>query len=202
VTTTRTKLALLAGALLALALGACRGQPSEKPPLYVFPDMKWQKKIQGQEAFGFWPDGRGNRLPVPGTVARGQLQEDPAFYQGKVGEAPVTVDEKLIAHGEERYDIYCAPCHDRSGTGKGMVARRGFPAPTDLTNDRVRGLSDGEIFGVISHGVRNMPGYAYQIPVEDRWAIVVWVRVLGRAGHATVDDVPGDQRGTIREATP
>jgi mono/diheme cytochrome c family protein len=194
---------------LALALlGACRGQPSEKPPIYVFPDMDWQQKIQGQEASAFWADGRGNRPPVPGTVARGELRADDALYQGQVdgafvNKAPIEVTEATIERGHQRYNIYCAPCHDRTGAGKGMViqrARGSLPAPPELFGDRVRGLSDGEIFNVITHGVRNMPGYAYQIPVEDRWAIVTWVRVLGRSQHGSIDDVPADQRGQIEAA--
>jgi mono/diheme cytochrome c family protein len=200
-------------ALLALALGACRGQPSDKPPLYVFPDMDWQPKIQGQEAArpgmeNYFPDGMGNRKPVAGTVARGQLHDDDAFYEGKVdgaflAKAPIEVTEATLVRGEERYNIYCAPCHDRTGGGKGMVIVRGrgaFPPPPEFFGDRVRGLSDGEIFGVITHGVRNMPSYAYQVPVADRWAIITWVRVLGRAGHGTVDDVPADARNGIEAA--
>jgi mono/diheme cytochrome c family protein len=194
-------------ASLASPLAGCRGQKSEKPPLYVFPEMDWQSKIQGQEEFAFWTDGRGNRPPVPGTVARGQLHDDDAFHLGKVGElfvrkAPIAVDEAVLARGEERFAIYCTPCHDQTGMGRGIVVRRGFPQAADLTGERVRGLADGEIFQVISKGVRTMPGHAYQIPPQDRWAIVAWVRVLGRAGHATIDDVPSDLRGAIREATP
>jgi len=192
----------------ALTLGACRGAPSEEPPLYVFPDMDWQPKVQGQEEFKFFSDGRGNRLPVAGTVARGQLHEDEAFYEGKkdgayLAKAPIEVSEATLAHGEERYNIYCAPCHDRTGGGKGMVIQRGrgaFPPPPELFGDRVRGLSDGEIFNVITHGVRNMPSYAYQVPVADRWAIITWVRVLGRAGHGTLEDVPADRRSGIEAA--
>ncbi len=202
--------AAFAAALLLLAVGACRGQPSDEPPLYVFPDMDWQPKIQGQEAFPFagWADGRGNRPPVDGTVARGQLHDDDAFYEGKIGgayvaKAPIEVTDATLARGEERFNIYCSPCHDRVGGGKGMIiqrSRNAFPAPPEFYGDRVRGLSDGEIFNVISHGVRNMPSYAYQIPVQDRWAIITWVRVLGRAGHGTLDDVPADARGRIEAA--
>ena len=120
-----------------------------------------------------------------------------------VAKAPIAVTEQTLARGEDRYNIYCAPCHDRTGGGRGMIitrSRNAFPAPPEFYAERVRGLSDGEIFDVITHGVRNMPGYAYQIPVEDRWAIITWVRVLGRAGHGTLDDVPADARGRIEAA--
>ena len=207
----RTTFTALALALVSLGmLGACRGAPSDDPPLYVFPDMDWQPKIQGQEASDFtgFGDGRGNRLPVPGTVARGQLHEDEGLYEGKkdgafLNKAPIEVTEKTLARGEERFNIYCAPCHDRTGSGNGMVIQRSanaFPKPPEFFGDRVRGLSDGEIFDTITHGIRNMPGYAYQIPAQDRWAIITWVRVLGRAGHGTLDDVPADARGHIEAA--
>jgi mono/diheme cytochrome c family protein len=197
-----------AALLAVLLLGACRGATSEDPPIYVFPDMDWQEKIQGQEEFGFWPDGRGNRKPVDGTVARGHLNEDDAYFQGKVGEqfvakAPIEVTDKTIDRGEERYNIYCAPCHDRTGGGKGLIIQRAagaIPPPPELYGERVRGLSDGEIFGTITHGIRNMPSYAYQIPVEDRWAIVTWVRVLQRSQFGNVSDVPADKQGTIEAA--
>jgi mono/diheme cytochrome c family protein len=208
----RTTFTALALALLSLGgLGACRGAPSDETPLYVFPDMDWQPKVQGQEEFHFsgFGDGRGNRQPVPGTVARGQLHEDEGLYEGKkdgafLNKAPIEVTEKTIARGEDRFNIYCAPCHDRTGSGQGMVLKRagvgGFSKPPEFFSDRVRGLSDGQIFDTITHGVRTMPSYAYQIPAQDRWAIITWVRVLGRAGHGTLDDVPADLRGRIEAA--
>lgn len=208
----RTTFTALALALLSLGmLGACRGAPSDSPPLYVFPDMDWQPKIQGQEASEFkgFTDGRGNRLPVPGTVARGHLDEDEGLYLGKkdgafLAKVPIEVTDKTLARGEERFNIYCAPCHDRTGSGHGMIIQRAgvgaFTQPPEFFGDRVRGLSDGQIFDTITHGVRTMPSYAYQIPAQDRWAIITWVRVLGRAGHGTLDDVPADRRGNIEAA--
>jgi mono/diheme cytochrome c family protein len=208
----RTTFTTFALALLGvLGLGACRGASSDEPPLYVFPDMDWQPKIQGQEAFPFgeWRDGRGNRQPVAGTVARGHLDEDEGLYEGKkdgafLAKAPIEVTDKTLARGEERFNIYCAPCHDRTGSGHGMVIQRAglgaFSTPPEFFGDRVRGLSDGQIFDTITHGVRTMPSYAYQIPAQDRWAIITWVRVLGRAGHGTLDDVPADARGHIEAA--
>ena len=109
----------------------------------------------------------------------------------------MTVDQALLSRGQERFNIYCAPCHDRTGSGKGVVIQRGFPVPVDLNSDRVRTMSDGEIFNVITKGVRNMPGYASQVPTDDRWSIVGWVRVLNRSQYATMDDVPAELRGNV-----
>jgi mono/diheme cytochrome c family protein len=136
-------------------------------------------------------------------VAQGHLDDDDAMYRGKdekgeyVLRAPVEVDDKVIRRGQDRFNIYCAPCHDQSGTGRGMVVQRGYPPPVDLSSDRVRAMPDGQVFDTITHGVRNMPSYRKQIPVPDRWAIVTWVKVLGRSQHAAIDDVPADKRGAI-----
>jgi mono/diheme cytochrome c family protein len=193
----------LALALTAAAIVAgCRGETSADPPIHFIGDMDWQPKYQANQASPLFEDGRAMRPLVEGTVAQGELREDDAMYRGKTGDAyvatvPVPVDEALLARGQDRFNIYCTPCHDKSGSGHGMAVKRGYPIPLDLASDRVRGLPDGQIFDVITNGVRNMPSYRKQIPVADRWAIVTWVRVLGRSQHATIDDVPGEQRGKI-----
>jgi mono/diheme cytochrome c family protein len=199
-------------ALIALTLVAagCRGEPSDEPPIHLIGDMDWQPKFQAQEATPFFPDGRAMRPLVEGTVARGQLRDDDAYWRGRIDEktfvakAPIDVDEKTIARGQERFGIYCTPCHDKAGSGHGIAVQRGFPPPIDLTGDRVRGMADGEIFDVITNGVRNMPSYRKQIPVQDRWSIVTWVRVLGHSQHASVRDVPPEMQGRIEPegATP
>jgi mono/diheme cytochrome c family protein len=139
------------------------------------------------------------RAPVEGTVAQGQLFEDEAFNTGRTEKgflikAPLEVTEATLKRGQERFNIYCAPCHDRTGAGRGIVVQRGYPPPVDLTGDRVKTFADGEIFNVITHGVRNMPSYAAQVPQEDRWKIVTWVRVLQRSQKGALQDVPADQR--------
>ncbi|WP_437673702.1 c-type cytochrome [Sorangium sp. So ce131] len=187
---------------LLVALAGCRGQASSDPPIHLFGDMDWQPKFQPEEGTSLFPDGRAMRPLVQGTVAQGSLDESEAFRTGKDGEAfvamaPITVDEAVIRRGRDRFNIYCTPCHDHSGSGQGMVVKRGYPPPIDLASDRARGLPDGEIFNVITNGVRNMPSYRKQIPVRDRWAIVTWVRVLQRSQHARIDDVPEGQRGNI-----
>lgn len=195
-------LALRALPLLLLALAACRGQPSEKPPIHPIPDMRNQPKYRPLAQSAFFADGRAARPPVEGTVAQGRLKADEAFYTGRTErgfllKAPVEVSEAVLKRGEERFNIYCAACHDRSGGGRGLAVQRGFPPPVDLNSERVRGLADGEIFHVVSRGVRNMPSYAAQIPEADRWSIVVWTRVLQRSQHASPGDVPEGQREQI-----
>jgi mono/diheme cytochrome c family protein len=189
--------------LFALALAGCRGGKSEEPPVHVLGDMDWQPKYQWGEASPLFEDGRAMRPLVDGTVPVGYLNEDDAYYRGKdakgefIKRAPLEVDEKIVRRGQERFNIYCAPCHDMSGGGRGMVVQRGFPPPVDLSSERVLTMPDGQVFDTISHGVRNMPAYRKQIPVADRWAIVTWVRVLGKSQHALIDDVPAEKRSTI-----
>lgn len=188
--------------LLVLLAAGCRGQASSDPPVHLFGDMDWQPKFQAEEENPFFEDRRAMRPLVPGTVPVGSLDESESFRTGKDGEtflavAPVKVDEAVLRRGQDRFNIYCAPCHDQSGSGQGMVVKRGYPPPIDLSSERARGLPDGEIFDVITNGVRNMPSYRKQIPPQDRWAIVTWVRVLQRSQHGSLDDVPADQRGNI-----
>lgn len=191
----------------ALALAACRGQASEEPPVHVFGDMDWQPRFDPQEETPFFGDKRTSRPTLDGTVAIGHLDEDDAYHRGKnadgtfVAIAPIQLDEKKLRHGEERFNIYCTPCHDQSGNGRGTVVKRGFPPPVNLSSDHVREMPDGEIFNVITNGVRNMPPYRKQIQaVEDRWHIVAWVRALQRSQHGAVEDVPPAKRGGIKPA--
>lgn len=190
-------------AFISLALlASCRGQVSEDPPIHLIGDMDWQPKLKAEAPSKVFEDGRAMRPLEEGTVAVGQLREDDALYRGKEGDAyvaraPITVDETTIRRGEERFNVYCTPCHDRTGGGRGMAVRRGFPPPVDLASDRVRTMADGEIFNVITNGVRNMPSYRKQIPIEDRWAIVTWVRVLGHSQHGSIADVPPEKRDHI-----
>lgn len=170
-----------------LLLLACRGEPSPEPPLHGWTDMDTQPRYEPQGESAFFADGMAMRPPVEGTLARGQLGDEPR----------PAVDAATARRGQQRFDIYCAPCHDRSGSGKGIVVQRGFPPPVDLASERVRGLSDRELVDVITHGVRNMPAYAAQIPAADRWAIALWVRVLQRSQRATVGDVPLAMQGRI-----
>ena len=169
--------------------------------------MDHQPKYQPQATSAFFADGRASRPPVPGAVALGQLKEDDAFYRGVVGghyvgENPLPLDREALRRGQERFNIYCSPCHDRAGTGRGIVAMRSAWIATDLTGEPVQEMPDGELFSVISGGRRSMPGYRYQLRERDRWAVVGYVRALQRAARGTVEDVPPELRGSIRPPQP
>jgi Cytochrome C oxidase, cbb3-type, subunit III len=144
----------------------------------------------------FYSDQRSARLPVEGTVARGQLHEDTYFYTGKVGnnpgeQMPFPVTMQVLERGRERYNIFCAPCHSRVGDGNGFVPSRGFARkPPSFHIVRLQKAPAGYIFDVITNGFGIMPDYASQIPAQDRWDIVAYVRALQLSQNATVADVP------------
>jgi mono/diheme cytochrome c family protein len=198
----RTAAFALLGA--ALLLTGCAGETSRNPPHEVFWDMRRQDKGKPQSESKFFADGKSSRMPVPGTIARGQLHEDDAYYLGivdkmYVGKNPEKIDSELLKLGQMRFNTYCSPCHDRTGHGKGTVPARAIGwVPMDLHDPRVAGMNDGEIFDVISHGRRSMPAYRFQIATHDRWAIISYVRALQRSTNGTVDDVPQEIRAELR----
>jgi mono/diheme cytochrome c family protein len=184
------------GALCALAAAAagCRQ------------DMHDQAKIEPLEASPWSADGRGSRKPVEGTVARGQLNADRVLHQGRaptpseddlVDYMPFPATHEVLARGRERYDIFCSPCHARTGEGDGMVVRRGFRSPPSLHSERVRTARLGHLYDVITRGFGAMPAYAAQIPTRDRWAIVAYVRALQLSQHATIEDLPPEERDRL-----
>ncbi len=192
--------ALLAIALTGVLLfSGCRGQISRQPPMWIMHGMEFQPRYNAYEGNTFFEDGRNMRTPPEGTVARGLLKEDDAFYRGgdtlnpvRVNPMPVTLE--LLERGQARYDIYCTPCHAATGIGNGIVIKRGFIPPPSLHDARIVGLADGQIFQVISRGLRNMPGYATQIPESDRWAITAYVRALQLSQRASTSDVPEGEK--------
>jgi hypothetical protein len=173
---------------LALATAGCRGWTSSEPPVHLNRNMLHQPKYRAQAESAFFYDGATMRAPVPGTVARGELREDRAFYEGKdengkdVVHSPVETTPEVLARGAERFRIYCAPCHDQRGEGRGILAAQGLPT-TSLHIDRLRAADDGYIFGVITDGRGLMPSYRWPIPPADRWAIIAHVRELQRQGQ-------------------
>lgn len=216
------KSSLLTGAVaLAALVAGCRGAPTEDAPIHLAPDMDWQQHRRPQQAAPevdgkpIFADKRAARPIVRGTVAQGRLHGDDAFWRGlgedgkPIGRMPVDAVlashgkknlSELLARGQERFGIYCTPCHDASGGGQGIVIQRsqgGFPPPTPLSSSTVTDMPDGQIFDVITHGVRNMPSYGAQIPEADRWAIVLWVRVLGQSQGANIEDVPASERAKV-----
>lgn len=165
-------------------------------------DMHDAPRYDPLEATTFFTDGQASRTPVANTVARGQLREDDHLYQGKIdGQLtdvfPMPVTAEVMARGRERYDVFCAPCHGRTGAGNGMVVQRGFRAPPSYHDDRLRNAPAGYYFDVMTHGFGAMQDYAAQIPVADRWAIAAYIRALQLSQKATVNDVPADRRAEL-----
>ncbi len=204
--TARQMLLVAAAACLAIAvsLGCTRGRPSENTPIHLNSNMDRQQKYLPQSESRFFEDGMTMRKPVAGTIARGELHADDAYWRGRdaidsvIAKIPVAVTMQLIERGQQRYNIYCAPCHSRIGDGRGIVVQRGMLPPPSFHEERLRKVGDGHIFDVITNGIRNMPSYKAQIPVEDRWAVVAYFRALQRSQNASLEDVPVEMRGSIK----
>jgi hypothetical protein len=202
------------------AVAGFRGQKSEKPPIEIFPDMDHQPKVKAQVPSEFFTDGRGNRQPVPGTVPLGYeapvSKENPFPDEGKYrmvryssgtdylntgrfGDQwgtgiPMPVTAELMQRGQDRYTIFCGVCHGASGGGNGVAGQYGLVAIASFHQDRLRDMADGEIYNTITMGKNTMLGYGSKIPVDDRWAIVAYVRALQAAQTATINDVPPEER--------
>jgi len=170
-------------------------------------DMANQPKYKPQSGSPFFDDGRADRPRVEHTVARGEITPDDSFHTGKAGgaylrEPPVPVTQELLLRGRERYDVYCAVCHDRVGRGDGMIVRRGLRRPPSFHTDRLRGESAGHFFDAITQGFGVMPSYAGPIAAGDRWAIVAYIRALQRSQAARLEDVPPAERARLVGAAP
>jgi mono/diheme cytochrome c family protein len=165
--------------------------------------MHDQPRFDPMQDSAFFTDARSARPLVEGTVARGHLRDDELLYTGRVnGETatvfPFAVDAKVMARGRERYDVFCAPCHGRTGQGDGMVVLRGYRRPPSMHQDRLRNAPAGHFFDVITNGFGAMPDYAAQVKAEDRWAIAAYLRALQLSGYATLNDVPPAERDKIQ----
>ncbi|MCU1383085.1 MAG: quinol:cytochrome c oxidoreductase monoheme cytochrome subunit [Acidobacteria bacterium] len=176
---------------LALFLTGCRQ------------DMHDQPKYVPLRQSSFFNDARSARPVVEGTVARGQLHDDELMFTGKVkGEDatvfPMRVDAAVMARGQERFNIYCSPCHGRTGQGDGMIVLRGYRRPPSMHQDRLRNAPVGHFFDVMTNGFGAMPDYAAQIRAGDRWAIAAYIRALQLSEHATLADVPAADRSRIQ----
>lgn len=195
-------LALLVVIVAALAIAGFRGQKSGRSPLQIFPDMKAQPKYKTQAETPFFADGRADRAPVAGTIPVEVDPRDAYLLTGKMRDRwgdgfPVAVDSALLERGRQRYTITCAPCHGATGSGNGIVteyALKGIVA--NFNTDRLRKMSDGQIFFTIGNGKGQMLGYP-QIAVEDRWAIVAWVRTLQLSQGAAPADLPEAERAKL-----
>jgi mono/diheme cytochrome c family protein len=206
-----------AATLPFVTVAVLRALPSNKPRVHLIQNMDNQPRFKAQQVNTLFADRRASRPPVDGTVAIGELREveNEALWTGQQGghwidgfPEGITVDEAFIQRGMERYNIHCALCHGYTGKGNGSVNRRaeelalaGEPSswvpPSNYHTDEIRGRANGHLYNTITNGVRNMAGYGKQIDVQDRWAIVAYVRALQHSQRATLEDVPPSERDRI-----
>lgn len=216
--------------LVILAMAGFRGQKSGRPPIEIFPDMDRQPKVKAQTTSSFYADGRAARPPVAGTVpmgyamplhkpvdgseGKGDSPYDRILFSegtdylatGKMGEnwgtgLPFYASPGVMARGQQRFGIYCAVCHGATGAGNGVAQKFGLSTVQSLTQERIRVMSDGEIFDTITHGKNTMMGYGDRIQVLDRWAIIAYLRALQKSqGGATLADVPPEERAKLEAA--
>lgn len=217
--------------VITVAFLGFRGQKSSATPIEIFPDMVRQMKVRAQAPLAFFADGRGMRPPVTGTVpigyefpkaeAKANTPQNPAHVPpqlafsagtdyvntGKMGAnwgtgIPIPVDEKLMARGKERFTINCTACHGPLGDGNGMVKQLGLATVQSLQQERIRTMSDGEIFNTITHGKNTMMAYGPNVTVNDRWAIIAYLRALQRSQNASANDVPPEHRADLDKPAP
>lgn len=197
-----------------VAIAGKRGSVSRRPPIEVFPDMDRQLKLRPQQPNGFFANGLSSQLAVPGTVARGKpIQtlagavlpfEDAPVNTGRITGTtnfvetnPLPVTAALLRRGQDRFTIYCSPCHGAQGDGNGVTKKLGMVTVANLHDKRIVEMPDGEIFNTITHGKVTMQSYAGQVPVEDRWAVIAYVRALQLSRLGTVDDLPAERRDKL-----
>ena len=180
-------------AALAVTVGACRQDMHDAP------------RYEPLEASPFFTNGGASRVLVANTVPRGFLRENELLYTGKIGgeladQFPMPVTAEVMARGQERFNVFCSPCHGRTGMGDGMIVQRGFRAPPAYGEPRLREAPVGYFFDVMTNGFGAMQNYASQVPVADRWAIAAFIRALQRSQGTTIDDVPADRRAELDAA--
>ncbi len=181
-------------ALSAVVVAACRL------------DMHVQPRYNPLQPSTFFPDGRSERPVVPGTVARGHARTDELLYTGRVNAVladtfPFPITRQDLERGRERYNIYCSPCHDYTGSGRGMIVQRGFKQPPSYHIERLRQSPVGHFFEVITNGYGSMYSYASRVSPEDRWRIAAYIRALQLSQHATLNDVPEAERQRLAAST-
>jgi len=183
--------------LLSVVLISCRGQTTENPPIRHHFNMNFQERFNAQQENPFFENGMAMRMPIEGTVARGNLRHNLALFEGVdedgsfINEIPVDVTRDFLYRGKERYDIFCQMCHGGTGDGRGIIMTGDYgyvPAPTFHRSDSYN-MPDGELYSAIANGIRTMPSYATQIGVEDRWAIVAYIRALQRSQSIPEEDM-------------
>ncbi len=170
-------------------------------------DMRDQPRYETLESSNFFNNGQSARPAVAGTIARGELNEDDALYRGKKGgqfvtQIPIQIDRPFLERGRERFNIYCTPCHDRTGSGAGMIVQRGFQRPPTYHDERLRKAPAGHFYDVITRGFGAMPRYAPQLTPRDRWAVVAYIRALQLSQNASLSDVPDAVRASLGKEQP
>jgi mono/diheme cytochrome c family protein len=201
--------------VLLVSVMGFRGSISTRPPIEVFPDMDHQAKYKPQATSKFFADGRADR-PIPaGAVPFGRDSglADPAFlraddfrYGGKAADGSfargfpkdLEITRAFVERGQNRFQIYCSPCHGQLGDGNGITKSYGMLTTPSYHDDRIRNMPEGEIFNTITNGKNTMMPYADKLSPDDRWAVVAYVRALQRAAHGTINDVPTEQRGGLK----
>lgn len=193
------------------------GGTTRKTPLYIFPDMKTQLKLRPQTPNAFFANGLSSQLPVAGTIAQRQpimvgnhpvyAYEDSPVLTGKMTGStnyvevnPLPITGELLKRGQQRFTIYCSPCHGAQADGNGITKKVGAMAVVaNLHDKRIVEMTDGEIFNVITHGRNLMGAYGPNVPTEDRWAIIAYLRALQLSQLGTIDDVPQELRGSLKK---
>ena len=184
------RLRVLGAVAVSLALAGCRQDMHDAP------------RYEPLEANNFFANGSASRVLVANTVPRGLLREDTHLNEGRIdGQLattfPMAVTPAVMQRGQERFNVFCSPCHGRTGSGNGMVVQRGFRAPPSYHEDRLRNAPVGYFFDVMTNGFGAMQDYASQVPVADRWAIAAYIRALQLSQRATMEDVPADRRAAL-----
>ena len=193
-------LGLLAFASVFALTGCARGCTSSRPPIHLNPSMDNQPKVRPQSSSTFFSDGSAMRQPVPGTIAIGGLKEDTAFFTGRnadgqfVATIPIATDDAMLDRGRQRYTIYCQPCHDARGDGKGILFQRGNIPTATFHQEKVLKYTDGQLFDIMTNGQGLMPAYKWPIPPADRWAIIAHIHGLQRDRQARAASAPAGNR--------
>jgi hypothetical protein len=204
-------------AIAVVGIAGRRGALTRRTPLYVFPDMRRQLKLRPQEPNGFFANGISSQLPVPGTLPRGNpIQtaggpvypyEDSPVFTGRVTGTtnfvetnPLTINAQLLQRGQQRFTIYCSPCHGQEADGTGITRKIGaMTVVANLHDKRIVEMADGELFYVITNGRNLMGAYGPNVPVEDRWAIIAYLRAVQLSWLGTTNDVPPELRGVLNK---
>jgi hypothetical protein len=203
--------------LIVMGVLGKRGEHFRQPPLYIFPDMEWQLKLRPQKENGFFTNGLTSQLAIAGTVPRstpiktasGSVYpyEDAPVNTGRVTGTtnfvennPMPITREFLDRGRQRFTINCSPCHGATADGNGITKKIGaMLVVANLHDKRIVELADGELFYVITNGRNNMGAYGANVTVEDRWAIIAYLRALQLARLGTIDDVPQELRASLKK---